>query len=124
MPHIVVMISTWYTTFKTDFDCNNLKHKFFLVLLTSLFSREQHLQHFELNLYGKFENEKKIFLFYKCSMNCSIFINKYFDRIFPSKNHFLKIVGALEVYVRNISRKVLMSSLSIWREMEQERARY
>lgn len=88
MPHIVVMISTWYTTFKTDFDCNNLKHKFFLVLLTSLFSSEQHLQHFELNLYGKFENEKKIFLFYKCSMNCSIFINKYFDRIFPSKKPF------------------------------------
>lgn len=88
MPHIVVMISTWYTTFKTDFDCNNLKHKFFLVLLTSLFSSEQHLQHFELNLYGKFENEKKNFLFYKCSKNCSIFINKYFDRIFPSKNPF------------------------------------
>lgn len=61
MPHIVVMISTWYTTFKTDFDCNNLKHKFFLVLLTSLFSREQHLQHFELNLYGKFERMKKLF---------------------------------------------------------------
>lgn len=40
-----------------------LKHKFFLVLLTSLFSSEQHLQHFELNLYGKFENEKKIFYF-------------------------------------------------------------
>lgn len=51
------------TTFKTDFDCNNLKHKFFKILLTSLFSSEQHLQHFKLNLYGKFENEKKNFYF-------------------------------------------------------------